>query len=137
MSSEWHVYIDGACSGNPGESGAGIIAFDGSGNELYSASIYLGCMTNNMAEYEALIHALEKARESMVESIHVHTDSLLLANQINGIYKIKNACLREYVNRAKVIIRGFDHFSVKHIPREENRLADKLATKGVRKGVNG
>jgi ribonuclease HI len=134
---EWHVYIDGASSGNPGESGAGVIAFNGGGNELYSDSIYLGCMTNNMAEYEALIHALLKARELMVERIHVYTDSLLLANQINGIYKIKNTCLQEYVMRARVIIRDFDHFSVKHIPREENRLADKLARNGVRKGVNG
>jgi len=60
--SEWHAYIDGASSGNPGESGAGVIAFNSNGNEVYSESIYLGCMTNNMAEYEALIHGLEKAR---------------------------------------------------------------------------
>ena len=135
--SEWHVYIDGASSGNPGESGAGVIAFSGAGDELYSGSIYLGSMTNNMAEYEALIHALEKAREMMVKNIHVYTDSLLLANQINGIYKIHNTCLQEYANRARIIMRDFERFSVKHIPREENRLADKLAKNGVRKGVNG
>ncbi|HEY3278177.1 MAG TPA: ribonuclease HI family protein [Syntrophorhabdaceae bacterium] len=131
--SEWHVYIDGACSGNPGESGAGVIAFNGDGNELYRTSIYLGQMTNNMAEYEALIHALEKAKESMVKRVHVYTDSLLLANQINGIYKIHNACLQEYANKARIIMRLFDSFSVKHIPREENRMADKLAKKGVQK----
>lgn len=135
--SEWHVYIDGACSGNPGDSGAGVIAFNGEGNELYSTSIYLGRMTNNMAEYEALIHALEKARESMVKRIHVYTDSLLLANQVNGVYKINSSCLQEYVNRARLILRGFESSSIKYIPREQNRLADRLARKGVKKGVNG
>jgi ribonuclease HI len=134
---EWHVYIDGASSGNPGESGAGVAAFARDGQELFSESIYLGCMTNNMAEYEALIRALEKARGHMVDVIHVYTDSLLLANQMNGIYKIRNTCLQEYVNRAKVMVRAFDRFSLKHIPREQNRVADKLAKNGVRKGVNG
>ena len=92
---EWHVYIDGASSGNPGKSGAGILVLNGNGNEVLSESIHLGCMTNNMAEYEALVRALEKARESMVDSIHVYTDSLLLANQMNGIYKVRNTCLQE------------------------------------------
>ena len=135
--SEWHVYIDGASSGNPGESGAGVAVFNGNGQELYSESIYLGRMTNNMAEYEALIHALQKARDEMVETLHIYTDSLLLANQINGVYKVRNEGLQEYVNRAKVMMRGFSRFSVNHIPREKNRLADKLAKNGVKKGVNG
>jgi ribonuclease HI len=135
--SEWHVYIDGASSGNPGESGAGVIAFSSEGNELYQESIYLGCMTNNMAEYEALVHALEKARELMIKRIHIYTDSLLLANQMNGVYRIHNTCLQEYANKARVIMRNFDDYSVKYIPREKNRLADKLAKNGVRKGVNG
>ena len=134
---EWHVYIDGASSGNPGDSGAGIVAFDSDGGEVYSESIYLGQMTNNMAEYEALVRALEKAKEEMVDALHVYTDSLLLANQVNGIYKVRNDRLQEYVNRAKIIARGFSRFTVKHIPREKNRLADKLAKNGVRKGVNG
>ena len=134
---EWHVYIDGASSGNPGDSGAGIVAFNGNGIEIYRESVHLGCMTNNMAEYEALVHALRKARESKVESIHVYTDSLLLANQINGVYKVRNACLQEYVNTAKIIMRSFNRFSLKYIPREENRVADKLAKSGVKKGVNG
>ena len=134
---EWHIYIDGASSGNPGESGAGVVAFNGSGQELYSESIYLGCMTNNMAEYEALIHALSKARDEMVDTIYVYTDSLLLANQINGIYKVRNESLQEYVNRAKVMMRAFSRVSLSHIPREKNKIADKLAKNGVRKGVNG
>ena len=134
---EWHVYIDGACSGNPGESGAGILVLNGNGDRIHSESIYLGCMTNNMAEYEALVRALEKAAGSMVEAVHIYTDSLLLANQMNGVYKVRNICLQGYVNRAKVITRGFKRFSLKYIPREQNLLADKLAKNGVRKGVDG
>ena len=57
---EWHLYIDGASLGNPGSSGAGIVAFDEEGNEVWRESIPLGHMTNNMAEYEALVHALRK-----------------------------------------------------------------------------
>jgi len=134
---EWHVYIDGASSGNPGESGAGIAIFNGAGQEVYTESVYLGHMTNNMAEYEALIRALQRARDEMVDSLHIYTDSLLLANQVNGVYKVRNEGLQEYVNRAKVMVRGFSRFSVNHIPREKNKIADKLAKNGVRKGVNG
>jgi ribonuclease HI len=131
---EWHVYIDGASSGNPGESGAGIFALNGSRMELFRESIYLGSMTNNMAEYEALIRALEKAAESHVNNLSVYTDSLLIANQVNGIYKVKNACLQGYAEKAKSIVSGFDAFTIKYIPREENAIADKLAKKGVKKG---
>jgi ribonuclease HI len=134
---EWHVYIDGASSGNPGESGAGVVAFNVTGQEQYSDSVYLGCMTNNMAEYEALLHALKVAGETNVEVINIYTDSLLLANQMNGIYKVKSESLREYVNRAKIMMRGFSRVSLTYIPREKNRLADKLAKNGVIKGVNG
>jgi ribonuclease HI len=134
---EWHVYIDGASSGNPGESGAGIVAFNVAGQEQYSESVYLGCMTNNMAEYEALIHALKKAGEKNVDVIHVYTDSLLLANQINGVYKVKSESLQEYVNKAKIMMRVFSRIELSYIPREKNKLADKLAKNGVRKGVNG
>ena len=134
---EWHVYIDGASSGNPGESGAGVVAFNVTGQEQYSDSVYLGCMTNNMAEYEALLHALKVAGETNVDVINIYTDSLLLANQMNGIYKVKSESLREYVNRAKIMMRGFSRVSLTYIPREKNRLADKLAKNGVMKGVNG
>ena len=129
---EWRIYIDGACSGNPGDSGAGIVAYT-DGQEVFRDSIYLGRMTNNMAEYEALVRALERAQQSAVDIVHVYTDSQLLAHQMNGIYKIRNECLQEYADRAKVIKRSFSRFSVTHIPREENRVADKLARNGVKK----
>src|SRR4030043_835827 len=104
---EWHIYIDGASSGNPGESGAGIVVFDNNGNEIFRDSIYLGQMTNNMAEYEALVFALQKAKKSLIKKVSVYTDSLLVTNQIHGKYKVKNTKLRKYVEETKNIIRNF------------------------------
>ena len=130
---EWHIFIDGASSGNPGKAGAGIIIFDESGCELYKESVHLGHMTNNMAEYEALMLALKKASKSAVKNLCVYTDSLLVANQIAGKYRTKNLVLLKYVENARAIIGYFNSFTLKHIPREKNILADKLAKDAVYK----
>ena len=130
---EWHVYIDGACSGNPGNSGAGIVAYDEEGNEMWRDSIHLGEMTNNMAEYEALVRALRKIAESSIREVCIYTDSLLVANQMAGRYKVLNDTLRQYVTEAKDLAKGFAGLKIKHIPREKNRLADSLAKKGASK----
>jgi ribonuclease HI len=130
---EWHIYIDGASLGNPGESGAGIIAFNEDGLELFRDSIYLGHMTNNMAEYEAFLHALKRAYQSSIKNCYIYTDSLLVANQIIGKYKIKNSQLMKYAETAKNIIEYFNNFTLKYIPREKNTLADKLAKSAASK----
>jgi ribonuclease HI len=123
----WHIYIDGACLGNPGQSGAGIVTFDEQGRELWRESTPLGTMTNNMAEYEALVRALRRAREMATGAVFVYTDSLLVANQVLGKYKVKNDRLKAYALEVQGVVKGFDRFEIRHIPREENRLADKLA----------
>lgn len=133
----WQIYVDGASSGNPGDSGAGILISDGNGAEIYRGSDYLGKMTNNMAEYEAMLRGLQKAFELGAQEVVVYTDSLLVANQVLGKYKINNDILREYVMRVKKIISNFDHFAIQYIPREQNRIADKLAKGGIKKGVDG
>jgi ribonuclease HI len=130
---EWHIYIDGASSCNPGHAGAGLVIFDECGNEIGRDSVYLGEMTNNMAEYEALLRALLKAREANAKNISVYTDSLLVANQVLGKYKIKNSILQKYAEKAKNLICTFDHFAVQYIPREKNKLADKLAKEAILK----
>ncbi len=132
---EWHIYIDGASSCNPGPAGAGFVVYDEQGNEVVRQGAYLGEMTNNMAEYEALLRALGKARESSVGKVFIYTDSLLVANQISGTYKIKNITLKRYADEAQKIIRTLDHFAVKYIPRAFNKVADKLAKEAItRKG---
>lgn len=130
----WHIYVDGASSGNPGDSGAGMVIFDGNGTEIFRDSVFLGRMTNNMAEYEALLRALEKAQELGAQDVVAYTDSLLIANQVTGTYKINNDILRQYVVKVKKIIRNFDHFAIQYIPREQNRIADTLAKGGIKKG---
>jgi ribonuclease HI len=123
----WHIYIDGASLGNPGQSGAGIVTFDEQGRELWRESTPLGTMTNNMAEYEALVRALRKAREMATGTVFVYTDSLLVANQILGKYKVKNDRLKAYALEVQGVVKSFNRFEIRYIPREENRLADKLA----------
>ena len=130
----WQIYVDGASSGNPGDSGAGIVISDGDGKELFRDSVFLGKMTNNMAEYEALLRALLKANEYGAKDVVVYTDSLLVANQVMGAYKINNDILRQYVVQVKKIISNFDHFAIQYIPREQNTIADKLAKGGIKKG---
>jgi ribonuclease HI len=130
----WQIYVDGASSGNPGNSGAGIFISDGNGNELCRDSIFLGKMTNNMAEYEALLRALHKAKDLGADDIVVYTDSLLVANQVKGVYKINNDVLRDYCSAVKKSIGNFRSFTIQYIPREGNRIADKLAKNGIIKG---
>ncbi len=89
-------------------------------------------MTNNMAEYEALIFALQKARDASIHSIDIYTDSLLVANQVSGTYKVKNPVLKGYLAAVKKIASNFSRFSLKYIPREENRIADMLAKAAIK-----
>jgi len=124
---EWHIYIDGASLGNPGNSGAGIFIRDACGTAIFRDSIPLGHMTNNRAEYEALLRALQKAQKYGVQNVFVYTDSLLITNQIHGNYKVRDSLLQEYVTEIKKIIKHFNHFEIQYIPREENRIADRLA----------
>lgn len=129
---EWHIYIDGASSGNPGDAGAGIVVYDDKNNKILDESIYLGHMTNNMAEYAALLFALQKAEKSSVSNVFIYTDSQLVTYQMQGKYKIKNLQLKRYAEQAKNIIEHFNHFDIKYIPRTENRLADKLAKNAIK-----
>jgi ribonuclease HI len=129
---DWLVFVDGASSGNPGSSGAGMVVFNALGQELFRQSTYLGEMTNNMAEYEAFIRALRHARAENIDNITIYTDSQLLANQISGVYQTKNVRLRRYLEEARLLIRTFGQFRIHHIPREQNGIADSLAKAAVK-----
>ncbi len=124
---EWHIYIDGASLGNPGLAGAGMIAYDEDGREIWRDSVHLGLMTNNMAEYEALVRALRKVGEPAGLPINVYTDSQLVAYQVIGKYRIKNEGLKPYLEEALRLMRGFAQVKINYISREGNRFADKLA----------
>ena len=128
------IFIDGASKGNPGHSGVGIVIYR-EGLRIKNISNYIGTATNNVAEYTALIYALEEALLLKAKSLNIHTDSQLLARQLNKIYKVRHAGIINLYNRAVHLLTGFEKVLIKHIPRAQNSLADKLATQAVKEAL--
>ena len=121
------VYIDGASQGNPGPSGIGVLIY-GQGNQLIKKiQKHIGPATNNIAEYKALIAGLTEALLLHASQITVYTDSELIANQMNGKYKVKNANLQVCYQEATHLLSGFKKVIIEHIPRSKNTSADVLA----------
>jgi ribonuclease HI len=131
MSQALEIYIDGASRGNPGPSGIGVIICR-QGEVLKNISESVGNTTNNIAEYKALIYALEEALIIKPASVIIYSDSQLLCRQINGQYKVRDPEIAVLFRRATQLISALGTVKVSHIPREENRGADKLAGKGVK-----
>lgn len=125
------IHTDGAARGNPGPAGAGAVLRRASGELVEEASRYLGRATNNVAEYGALILALERAREHGAREIEIRADSELLVRQMSGEYKIKNEALKELAARAHEIARSFKRVAYVHVRREYNRDADRLANRAI------
>lgn len=126
------IYIDGASKGNPGKSGAGIVIYQ-DGRIVKKIANYIGTATNNIAEYMALIYALEEGLLLKAKSLEINTDSQLLARQLNKIYKVRHEGIKIFYNQALKLLSGFEKVVINHIRREENILADKLATQAVKK----
>lgn len=125
------IFTDGASRGNPGEAGIGIHVTNSVGDSLMEISEYLGKTTNNVAEYKALIRGLEEARKYSPQEIQVFSDSELIVKQITGIYRVKNEGLLPLYKRVVEMLQEFPQWKVDHIPREKNKIADKLANKGI------
>lgn len=124
------VNIDGASRGNPGPSGIGIIARQG-GKTVFEISEYLGEATNNVAEYSALIRALEEVLIKGHKKAHFISDSQLLVEQINGNYRVKDEKLKPLFINAVSLIKKLKTFSISHVEREKNKEADRLANRGI------
>ena len=127
----WTAHVDGAARGNPGPAGIGVVISDSAGNVMKEVAEPLGRTTNNVAEYTAMIRALEEARSLGCERIHVYTDSELMAHQINGKYAVKAAHLVPLFQRARMLMAQFDKATVTHVRRELNRRADALSNLGA------
>jgi ribonuclease HI len=125
------LYVDGASRGNPGEAGAGFYLVDEGGNELLKGMRFLGQMTNNAAEYSALILGLRGALEIGGTSIKIYTDSELVAKQMKGIYTVRNRELRRLHGKAVALLAKFHSYDVIPIRREDNKRADRLANKAI------
>jgi ribonuclease HI len=129
------AHSDGGARGNPGPAGYGVVIKDEAGRKVAALSEYLGHQTNNFAEYQGLIAALEYAIKHGPKALKLISDSELLVRQIKGIYKVKNAVLQDLHGRAKELIAQMDWFSIGHAFREQNQEADQLANDAMDKGM--
>lgn len=125
------LFSDGACRGNPGLGGAGAVITDESDKILWEGKEYLGHCTNNIAEYRALMLGLKGALANGFNSLEVYLDSELLANQINGSYKVKNPNLKILMDEVRQLLSSFQSVSVKHVLRCHNAQADRLANRAI------
>ena len=128
------AHSDGGARGNPGPAGYGVVIKDNTGKKVAGLSEYLGHQTNNFAEYQGLIAALEYAVNHGPKALKLVSDSELMVKQIKGIYKVKNETLQELYARAKQLINKLDWFSIDHALREHNQEADRLANEAMDKG---
>ncbi len=119
--------VDGASRGNPGPASYAVIVRGPDGTTCFEAGKYIGRTTNNVAEYYALISALDYAVAQGIDRLLVRSDSELLVRQMEGRYKVKSPDLRPLHEHARKLARGLAYFAVEHVPRERNRDADELA----------
>ena len=127
--------FDGGSRGNPGPAGIGVVVRAADGTPLVTLGRFIGRATNNVAEYKALITALQKARELGAKRVSVRGDSELIVKQMRGEYRVKNADLRDLYEEAQGLLRQFDHATIDHNYRHKNALADRLANRAMdRKG---
>ncbi|MEA2495549.1 MAG: ribonuclease [Thermoleophilaceae bacterium] len=118
--------MDGGSRGNPGPAAAAAVASDESGNPLAERNRYIGETTNNVAEYEGVLLALELARELGASEVEVVNDSELVARQIGGQYRVKQEHLKPLHRQVMEALRGFDGWEVRSVRREQNVRADEL-----------
>lgn len=123
------IYSDGGSRGNPGPSASGFVILDEAEHVIEEGGEYLGIATNNQAEYHAVRLALEAAKKHNIRIVHFRIDSLLVVNQMNGIYKIKNRDLWPVHQRVKALMEGFKQVTFTHVRRELNQEADAMVNK--------
>lgn len=127
----FRAHIDGAARGNPGPAGAGVFIEaepEAPAEELFEP---LGHQTNNVAEYRALLLALKRAQERGASDVAIASDSLLLVEQMRGRFRVKAPHLQPLFAEALLRAKAFSRFSIRHVRREQNTDADRLANLGA------
>jgi len=125
------AYVDGASRGNPGPASYAVIIRASDGQVVFQLGKYLGRATNNVAEYYALITALDYAAAHNIRQLRVRSDSELLVRQMQGRYKVKSAVLKPLHERARRLAAALSFFQIEHVPRELNSDADSLANSAL------
>jgi len=131
------MYIDGSAKGNPGPAGIGVVTADLEGEVLEEMSTPVGAMTNNAAEYHALIAAIGRAIEWKAKTVVFRTDSQLLAKQMLGQYRIKSRNLVSLCIEARNLLKQLPQWQIEQIPREQNKHADQLASQAAVEASRG
>lgn len=131
------LHTDGASKGNPGPAGAGFVLTNECGEVIISRSIPLGVTTVGVAEYKALIAGMSEAQSQGVTHLHVRTDSQFMARQLQGVYKVRTPCIRPLYEWAVKLRERFVEFSIEHVTRDKNALADKLASDAAKRSAEG
>lgn len=131
----WHLYVDGAARNNPGPAGAGIYLVKDN-EAIVKEGFYLGVKTNNQAEYLALLLGIYLAglHVKKEETLIIKADSQLMVRQLQGVYKIKNKELARILSGISSLLHTLV-YRIEHIPREQNKIADKLANMGIDKKI--
>lgn len=130
MARELEIFTDGACSGNPGEAAIAVIIKE-EGKVIKEVSLAIGHSTNNVAEYTAIIYALQEALILKADKVNLFTDSELIYNQMEGVYSVKDPKIKTLFDQVQHLKSGLKIFQIHHIPREQNKNADKLAKKAI------
>ncbi|MFH0987760.1 MAG: ribonuclease HI family protein [Parcubacteria group bacterium] len=120
------IFTDGGARGNPGPAAIGVVIHDTTGKVVFEKGKSIGHATNNVAEYSAVILAMEKAKELGATELDFNLDSLLVVEQLKGNYKVKNADLAQLFMKVWNLSKHFERISYKHIYREQNTAADAL-----------
>jgi ribonuclease HI len=131
VSMVYKIYTDGASRGNPGPSGIGAVIYDDQGKVVHEIAKYIGEVTNNVAEYEALLEVLDYCVKKHISPIEILADSQLLIKQMTGEYRVKHENIKPLYRRAQDYLVHLKVIRYQHVPRELNKAADKLANKGI------
>ena len=126
---EYTLNFDGCSKGNPGPSGIGAVIYRLT-DEEWCGCQYIGIKTNNQSEYSALILGLKEAISRNIKQLYVNGDSLLVINQVNGVFKVKNSKLFELHEEVMELIKQFDYIEFNHVYRDHNKRADQLSNLG-------
>jgi probable phosphoglycerate mutase len=133
---EWiTANVDGGARGNPGPAGYGVYIRDADGTAIAQLSEYLGHRTNNVAEYSALLAALDYAVTHGHRALKVISDSELMVRQMTGQYKVNSADLKPLHEKARSLVRKLDRFQIEHVLRAKNQHADRLANSAMDRGT--
>jgi ribonuclease HI len=118
--------VDGGARGNPGPAAIGVVISEPDGAVIDEAAERIGSTTNNVAEYRAVLRALERASQLGADEIEIIGDSELIARQLSGIYKVKHPAMKPLYEQAMAALAGFDSWHIRTVPRAQNARADAL-----------